>query len=104
VNKGKQIADKPFERAVFTDEQDMANIKDDAIFSETFNFRRNAIDELAKRYKHRAIPVIREVIAASSSLTGQDNEAFLRYCQLLIEEMEESPKGSKSHPAHRYSI
>jgi hypothetical protein len=77
----------PFERAVFTDEQDMAFLKDDAIFAQTLNFRRNAVDELAKRYKQRAVPIIQEVIDANGTLTGKDNEIFCRYCQMLIEEL-----------------
>lgn len=71
----------------------MAFLKDDAIFSDTFNSRRKAVDELAKRYKQRAIPVIREIIDACSTLKGQeDNDVFIRYCQMFIEELLESSK------------
>lgn len=90
----KLKARDPFERTIFTDEQDMAYLKDETIFSETFNSRKRAVDELARRYKQRAIPIIREVIDASSTLTTRDNDVFRRYCQMLLEELAESSKSN----------
>ncbi|HXG05797.1 MAG TPA: hypothetical protein VNI77_00540 [Nitrososphaera sp.] len=87
MKRAKQPSHEPFERTIFTEDQDITFLKDDAIFSDTFNARRRAVDELARRYKKRAIPAIREIICASSAITGQDNEIFQKYCRLLIEEL-----------------
>jgi hypothetical protein len=67
-----------------TQELYMKILRDNAIFSDTGSAKMRAINELARRYKTKAIPVIEEVINSIF-----DNEGFKAFCLNVIRKIKE---------------
>jgi hypothetical protein len=68
-----------------TQEQHMKILRDNALFSDTSSVKIRAINELARCYQQRAIPLIQEVVNS----IFEDNRGFRTFCLNVIERIKE---------------
>jgi hypothetical protein len=70
---------------LYTREQNLRFLIDDALFSDSKSARTSAVKELARDYKTRAIPVIQDII---KTLPENDQE-FMTFCANIIAKIRE---------------
>jgi hypothetical protein len=66
----------PQKRFLFTDEQDIKILTDQAIFSDSMAARTRAVNQLALNYRMKAMPALKEILGSIPS----SEEIFKAFC------------------------